>query len=953
MLPLHVCTICTTKGGVRPVLGSVGDRYRIERPIGSGGMGVVYQALDLVLNRPVAIKALDDRHALNDEAVARLRSEALAAASLDHPYICKVYELISAGSQTFIVMEFIEGETLDAKLRRGALSVLDTLRLGCEIAEGLAVAHGRGIVHRDIKPSNVMVTPHGHVKLLDFGLAQRDAASGPDATTRPADRTDGSGAGTPSHMSPEQARGGAITARVDVFAFGVVLFECLTGELPFEGLNVDEYLAGVASRAPKDLHHLVPGVPADLSDLLSRCLDKNPARRPASAAVLVRELRRLEGLESGRPPGPADRGVGSSRRWLFALGVATVIAIPAVLVVRSRLTPRPDDVEREWPIVSWPSDESGSRLSPDGHWVTFLSTRDGPPALFLQSTDGGEPRPLALGAGDIVSHVWAPDNQRLACVRRIQGRVLVQVIPAFSAGAPTASIVVEPPPFSVRAVRWIGTKIYLDISDQANDQLVQIDLNSGTVTDLTRNWHAPGHVKSFDIRADGLQVAFVERDPSHGAGREDLWLADLDGTHRVRLTDDEFSKRSPVWVGRGRAIVYQSDRSGPLSLWEISPRGHTSWPFPSQAIAEAESSSLDGGFVSFRQVSSTADLWRFDAAGRGGPVTESGLSDFSPSVSGDGRLIAFARSREDASQPSFLDAHILTGAIDAGGGRVVTIDRGAGVGGELSPDGHWLAYFEVVPAAREWRLRVKNLSTDEIIAVSDHAPLPAYFTFPLAFPFEWTNRNFVWSGDGQTLFFVENRPVSQLRQYHVGVGVDNAPLASWPFIVDLCQSADRVRIAYLTRTGSDYTLRVRRLMDSAEQSVPLSGQTPSTFLLGWTRGDAALVVARSGATEPDASSPVTVSTVTLSGRITPVGTLMHAFVATARLDAARAAVYATVTGPSGRNIHELLLAGGAERPITDNRSPALGFSRAVPVGDGTLIVAREEQKRDVWLVKLK
>src|ERR1043165_7676391 len=161
----------------RPLPDLIAGRYRIVSRLGVGGMGVVYKATDVQLRRSVAIKALEERRLHLPGAASRLRTEALAAASLDHPYICKVYELVETPAETYIVMEFVEGETLASMLKRGVLPLTQTLQLAREIAEGLANAHARGLVHRDVKPSNVMVTTHGHVKLLDFGVAGADVAS--------------------------------------------------------------------------------------------------------------------------------------------------------------------------------------------------------------------------------------------------------------------------------------------------------------------------------------------------------------------------------------------------------------------------------------------------------------------------------------------------------------------------------------------------------------------------------------------------------------------------------------------------------------------------------------------------------------------------------------------------------------------------------------------------------
>ena len=274
--------------------------YRVVASLGSGGMGVVWKAIDTRLNRPVALKALRDTHAGSTEAVLRLRAEALAAASLDHPYICKIYELLETGEATIVVMEFVDGETLADILLRRVPPLVDTLRYGSEIAEGLANAHARGIVHRDVKPSNVMVTPHGHIKLLDFGIARIN----PDlALTETGLTLPGNIPGTPQYMSPEQALGRPLDGRADLFSLGILLFRCLTGQLPFEGQTRDEYVQEMLAGRMRPLDELAPSTPESVRTIVKACLQRDPAARPESAAVVAETLRRtVEALSTGTVP---------------------------------------------------------------------------------------------------------------------------------------------------------------------------------------------------------------------------------------------------------------------------------------------------------------------------------------------------------------------------------------------------------------------------------------------------------------------------------------------------------------------------------------------------------------------------------------------------------------------------------------------------------------------------
>ncbi|MEA2695128.1 MAG: eukaryotic-like serine/threonine-protein kinase [Acidobacteriota bacterium] len=272
--------------------------YRLEGRLGRGGMGEVYRAFDLRLERPVAVKLIRAGSAEDPRARERFRREARAAASLNHPAIVQTYDIVETPEGDAIVMELVSGQTLASLLRSGPLDLKRALRLGSEVAEGLAAAHARGLVHRDLKPENVMVTDSGHAKILDFGLAKRlatDAAGEPGETSL---SVAGAVLGTYRAMSPEQARGLPVDARSDLFSFGGLLYEALTGRAPFARETVLETLTGICNLRQPPAAALRPEVPEALSDLVDRLLAKAPADRPASAEEVAAELADLAGTSS-------------------------------------------------------------------------------------------------------------------------------------------------------------------------------------------------------------------------------------------------------------------------------------------------------------------------------------------------------------------------------------------------------------------------------------------------------------------------------------------------------------------------------------------------------------------------------------------------------------------------------------------------------------------------------
>src|SRR5688572_15017390 len=289
-VPSPSVTTARARAGVPARIG----HYRIDRKLGEGGMGVVYAARDERLERTVAVKMMSS---LADDETARRRfwREARAAASVNHPNICQLYEIGEDAGELFIAMELLEGEALSERLRRGALSVSETVPIGLGVLAALSALHARGIVHRDLKPSNVFLTPHG-VKLLDFGLAR---PSGPELARSLSSSTDltrtGMLMGTPGYMTPEQVMGEALDARTDLFAVGAILFEMLAGRPAFGGRSFVETLHATLHEQPPALAGS-PAVAA-VDRVIRRALAKRPADRPASAEAMADELRAVHGVD--------------------------------------------------------------------------------------------------------------------------------------------------------------------------------------------------------------------------------------------------------------------------------------------------------------------------------------------------------------------------------------------------------------------------------------------------------------------------------------------------------------------------------------------------------------------------------------------------------------------------------------------------------------------------------
>ena len=471
--------------------------HEISARLGEGGMGEVYRATDSRLRREVAIKVLPAAFTADRERLARFEREAQTLAALNHPNIAAIYGLEESNGTRALVMELVEGEDLSARIARGSLPVEEALTIARQIAEALEAAHEQGIVHRDLKPANVKVRPDGTVKVLDFGLAKAmepatagdaraDLARSPTLTAAHGTQL-GVILGTAAYMSPEQARGGAIDKRADVWAFGVVLYEMLTGRRLFEGETVSDTLAAVL-RAEIDWALLPAATPAALRTLLRRCLERNPRSRlhaVADARIVIEEL------QSGRASGeaaapPLDRAAaGRVPAWRRALpwGVSVAALVVAAFAVATRSTPASGVVRSH---VAPPKEayyffqgDFGSpvQLSPDGTAIVFGTRKRGESLtarLGWRSLATGETREIA-GTEGAFAPFFSPDGRSIGFFADGELRTV-----PLAGGAPFK---VAPAPIG-RGGAWApdGTIVY---SGNFRDRLWKVPAVGGTPQPLT------------------------------------------------------------------------------------------------------------------------------------------------------------------------------------------------------------------------------------------------------------------------------------------------------------------------------------------------------------------------------------------------------------------------------------------------------------------------------------
>src|SRR5271165_5451371 len=386
-------------------------QYEIRSPLGAGGMGEVYRAHDTRLNREVAIKVLPESLTSDPERLRRFEQEARAVAALNHPNILAVYQMGTHDGASYMVTELLEGETLRERLRRGPIPIRKAIDYAVQIAHGLAAAHDKGITHRDLKPENLFVTKDGRVKILDFGLAKvgpSKDSSGLEATqsigTEP-----GMVMGTVGYMSPEQVRGKTADHRSDIFAFGTILYEMVTGKATFRKPTSAETMTAILNEEPPSISQIAPTSPPALLRIVHRCLEKNPEQRFQSASDLA------FALEAASDSGTSSVAVSeehSRSRWAWPLAAGTVVALGAALLAWWRMPPAVPVVESVTQLTNDGEPKAGTLVS-DGSRIYFNEGQSKSWRIAQVSVIGGPTAPFDTKLVSPQLSAVAPDGSAL------------------------------------------------------------------------------------------------------------------------------------------------------------------------------------------------------------------------------------------------------------------------------------------------------------------------------------------------------------------------------------------------------------------------------------------------------------------------------------------------------------------------------------------------------------
>jgi Tol biopolymer transport system component len=675
------------------VIGKTISHFSIIEKLGEGGMGVVYKARDTHLDRVVAIKVLPPEKIADSERKQRFVREAKAASSLNHPNIITVHEVGNEDGLDFIVMEYVAGKPLSHLIGRKGLKLGDTLKYGGQVADALAAAHAAGIIHRDLKPGNIMVTESGLVKVLDFGLAKLAAESGPLAPTQTARQTEeGMIVGTIAYMSPEQAEGKKVDARSDIFSFGSVLYEMITGERAFGGETKLSTLSAILDRDPLPPSAIARQTPSDLEKLVLRCLRKDPERRMQHIGDIKLALRELKeesdsgklALAPGELPYPAG---GRLRHWWIRIALpALAMASVAALVFWVRRPIKPGDRSEWTQITNVPDAVSQPALSSDGRMIAFIrgpSTFAGPGQVYVKMLPEGEAVQLTNDSLQKMSPVFSPDGSRIAYTTVDSKQHWDTWIVPVLGGQPHLWLA------NASGLEWLDKKHILFSEIKNNDvhmALVSADESRAVEHDVYVPPGDRGMAHRSSVSPDGKSALVVEMDRA-------LWqpcklVALAQGSLIQRVGPAGGGCTSVAWSPDGKWMYFTSGASGAFHIWRQhfpngKPEQITSGPTEEEGITMAPDGLSFITSVGSRQSS----VW-VNNANTIRQVSFEGFS-FDPKITPDAKRLCYRilRGALPTSDPSELRM------VDLDSGRDEPLLPGLAVVGtprrtyDISPDG--------------------------------------------------------------------------------------------------------------------------------------------------------------------------------------------------------------------------------------------------------------------------
>jgi eukaryotic-like serine/threonine-protein kinase len=789
--------------------------YDIVAPIGAGAMGEVYRARDSKLNRDVALKVLPPLFALDPDRVARFKREAQVLAALSHSNIAAIYGLEESQGLHALVLELVDGPTLADRIAAGPLAIDEAIAIGRQVADALEAAHDKGIIHRDLKPANIKIAPGGTVKVLDFGLAKvwegasRDQLSAAPTLTATLDR-ERSLLGTPAYMSPEQARGRALDKRTDIWSFGCVLFEMLTGRAAFADETVSDTIARVLER-DVDWQALPASTPARVRDLLRRCFQKDASRRLRDIGDARMELEDaanpMYGAAVDASSAPAARGHDRRGRLWRLLGIVAILALAVLaVVVLTRPTAVVLPVFRQ--LTFQRGSIGGARLAPDGRTVVYRATWAGAqPGLFVIRPESRQSGSLGLANAGIYAISSSGELAVSLGCRLNWGECLgTLALMPITGGSPRQTVK------DVLGADWGPDGMMAVVSFTGATYRLQYPGD--------RVLYEPsGWITGVRVSPRGDRVAFLDHELLGDTGGS-VSIVDLRGQKSV-LSSGWKSLHGLAWSSSGDEIWFSGSRTGKggsSTLYGVTLSGRERTLFSSPGTLKLNDISRDGQRVLLTRGTTRGGIIGLAPGGE----HERDLSWFDYStvadLSSDGRSLVFYEWGEGVgARPTIFIRKTDGGdAIQLGEGRPLA----------LSPDGRWVAAVQGSPT-----LQLVLLPT----GAGEARRLPRG---SVAEYLDWA----AWSPDGRRIVFAGRESTDVRRTYVQDVdGGDPRPVTPDGF-VGIVLSPDGRSVVAVDRYGEYYVCS----LGQPTEPRPLAGYRDGDVPLQWSADGRAVFVREAG-----------------------------------------------------------------------------------------------------------
>jgi Tol biopolymer transport system component/aminoglycoside phosphotransferase (APT) family kinase protein len=795
-----------------PALRAIGS-YEIVAPIGAGAMGEVYEARDSKLNRRVALKILPPLLALDPDRVARFRREAQVLAALHHTHIAAIYGLEESDGVQALVLEFVGGQTLAERIAAGPVALDEAIRIASQVADALEAAHEKGIIHRDLKPANIKIAANGDVKVLDFGLAKvwegapHDQLAAAPTLTATRDRERGL-LGTPAYMSPEQARGRALDRRTDIWSFGCVLFEMLTGGAAFGDETISDTLARVLDR-DVDWQALPASTPRRLRDLLRRCLQKDVRRRLrdiGDARIELDEISNRTDAGDAEPnPSAMETGRVRWRRRLAAVAVLGLVIVATAIVSRRNLPAAP--VFRQ--LTFRHGTVGGARLAPDGRTAIYRATWAGTePALFLIRPESLQSGPIGLVNAGIYS-VSSRGEMAVALGCRLNwGECLGTLAQVSMTGGSPRQLVKD-----VLAADWAPDGQSLAIVAFTGDTYqLQFPIDKAL-------YQAKGWITDPRISPTGDRIAFLDHEQLGDTGGS-VSIVDLQG-RKTTLSSGWKSLHGLAWPPDGNEVWFSGSRlgkGGTSALYGVTLAGRVRTVFSSPSTLKLNDISRDGLRVLLTRGTRRGGIIGLTA----GDKAERDLSwlDYSTlaDLSFDGRTLLFYEWGEGVGAKST----IFVRKTDSGD----AVPLGEGKPLALSPDARFVV---AVQEAAMPQLVLLPTGTGD----ARRMPRGAIVEY-----LDWA----AWSQDGRRIFFAAREVTNVRRTFVQDVdGGDPRPVTPDGFVGMVLSPNDKTIVA-VDRYGEYYLCAV----DASAPPLPLAGYRDGDVPLQWSDDGHFLFVREAG-----------------------------------------------------------------------------------------------------------